>query len=120
MWKSNDGSLCHLRVSHQGTFNFCGTQTVTGNIDYIVHTTRDPVIAVRIAASAIPGEIHSPKGLEVCVDKALVVAIHSAHLSRPAIEQYQIALARALKDAAFVVDNGRLHAEKRHGGRARF
>jgi hypothetical protein len=25
VWKSNDGGLCHLRMSHQGTFNFRST-----------------------------------------------------------------------------------------------
>src|ERR1700722_893026 len=118
VWKSNDGGLRHLRMSDQGTFNFRGTQPVSGHIDDVVDTTRDPVIAIGIAARAITGEIHTSKGLEVCVDEALVVAINRAHLSGPAIQQHQISLARALKDATLVVDYGRLHAKERHGGRS--
>src|ERR1700686_4621416 len=116
MRKSNDGGLCHLRMSDQGAFDFRGTQPVTGDIDDIVYTTRNPVIAVRIAPRAIAGEIHTLKGLEVRVDEALMVAVDSTHLSGPAIQQHQIALARALKDAALIVDDGRLHAKERHGG----
>src|ERR1700674_2424338 len=106
MWISNDGGLCHLRMSHHGTFNFSGTQTVTGDVDHVVHTPCDPVIAVRIATRAIAGEVHSAKSLKVRVDIALVVTINCAHLSGPAVKQHQVALTRTLKDAALTIDNG--------------
>jgi len=46
-----------------------------------------------------------------------MLAIYRTHLSRPAVEQYQIALAGALQNPAVAVNDGRLHAKKRHGGR---
>src|ERR1700722_15499990 len=101
----------------------CGMPTtaasVTGDVDDIVHASGDPIIAVRIATRAVTGEVHSLKRLEVRIDEALMVTVYGAHLARPAIEKNQYALASAVKDAALVVDDCRLHAEERHGRRTR-
>src|ERR1700689_76097 len=99
-------------MGNQGTFNFRGAQPVTGDIDDIVHTTCDPIVAILIATRAVTRKVRSRKGLEVGVGKALVIPIHRAHLSGPAVEQHHIALASPLEDAPLIVDYGWLHAKK--------
>src|SRR5581483_6384797 len=50
--------------------------------------------------------------------EALVVAEHGAHLSRPAVEDDEVARGRTVEEVALLVDEGRLQAEERPRGRA--
>ena len=92
---------------------------MAGNVDHIVHAPRDPVVAIGIATRAVAGEVASGVGLEIGVDEPLVIAVHGAHLTRPAVEQHQIALTGTREGAPLGVDDGRLYAEERQRGRAR-
>ena len=104
--KSDDGGLGNLRVSDQRTLDFRSPQAVAGDIDHIIHAARNPVITVRVASRAVAREVRAAKRLEIRVDESLVIAEDRAHLSGPAVEQHQVALARTLEDAALVVDDG--------------
>src|SRR3546814_15873048 len=72
---------------------------------------------VGVAAAAVAAEVHARIGLEVGVDEALVVTMHGAHLAGPGIKHDQVAFGLAFKDLSIGVDDRRLHAEERPGGR---
>ena len=93
---------------------------MAADVDHVVHAASDPVIAIGIAAATVASEIATRIRPEIGVDEALMVAIDAAHLPRPGIEQHQVAFGLAFQVSAFRIDDGRLHAEERQGGRAGF
>ena len=56
---AHHGGFGDLGVAHQRAFHFRGAQAMARDIDHVVHPAGDPVIAIRIAAAAIAGEIFS-------------------------------------------------------------
>ena len=46
MGDGNNCSLRHCRVQDQGRFHLCRADAMPGNIDDVIHTARDPVVAV--------------------------------------------------------------------------
>ncbi|CSB70372.1 Uncharacterised protein [Vibrio cholerae] len=83
VWNTDHGGFCNLIECHQCGFNFCRSHTVTRNVEYVIDTACDPVVTVFIATRAVTGKVHAFKGREVGLFKAVVIAIHSAHLTRP-------------------------------------
>ena len=53
-----DGGFGDFRVAYERALNFRRADAMAGNIDDIIHTTEQPVIAVGIHAAAVAGEIH--------------------------------------------------------------
>mmetsp|Transcript_3083 Transcript_3083/g.10143 ORF Transcript_3083/g.10143 Transcript_3083/m.10143 type:complete len:416 (+) Transcript_3083:290-1537(+) len=72
------GGLHARRVRHEGRLDLRGAQAVARHVEHVVHPARDPIIAVRVAAAAIPGEVAALVGAHVRVQVALVVAVHGA------------------------------------------
>lgn len=54
---SNDGSLSHSLVLDQGGFDLGGGQAVSTDVDNIVNTASDPVVAFVITSSSVTGEL---------------------------------------------------------------
>jgi len=54
---TDDGGFGNLRVLDQSGFDFSGGQTVSRNVDNIVNTATDPVVAVLITASTVTSEL---------------------------------------------------------------
>ncbi|MNM96270.1 hypothetical protein D3C81_1087390 [compost metagenome] len=107
-------------VQHQRAFHFGSADAVAGDVDHVVDPAGDPVVAVLVAAGAVAGEVVAGVGLEVGIDHPLVVAVHTADLARPTGLDRQYAGAGAVDLLAVLVEQRRLHAEERAGGRARF
>src|SRR5690606_34789832 len=84
---------------------------VPGHVDHVVDATGDPVVAVRVAARAVAGEILAGELRELRLDEALVVAEHRAHLAGPAVEHNEVARRFALAATPLAADDARLHAE---------
>ena len=80
---ADDGGLRHLGVRDQRALDLGRAHAVARDVDHVVDAAGDPVIAVRVAAAAVAGEVLAGIGLEVGVDEALVIAIDGAHLPRP-------------------------------------
>src|SRR3954470_24990560 len=91
---------------------------MSGHVDDVIDATRDPVIAIGIAAAAVAGEIFAFVGREIGLLETGVIAIHSTHLPRPGPGDAEIALALAPEHLAFGVDDFRHDAEKRLRRRA--
>ncbi len=72
---AHDGGFGDLVFANERTFDFRGTEAMTGDVDHIIDPAGDPVIAILIAAAAIAGEIFAAIGLEIGVDEALMIAI---------------------------------------------
>src|SRR5262245_11376817 len=97
----------------QPVFDFCGAETLAGHVDYVVDAAGDPIVAVFFATAAIASKILARIGLEVGVDKALMVAVDRAHLARPGIDDAKVAAAGSLDLLALGVDNLRDDAKER-------
>ena len=54
---TNDSSLGNGVVLDQGGFDFGGGETVTGNVDDIIDTATDPVVALVITGGTIASEL---------------------------------------------------------------
>ena len=79
----HDRGLGDIGVQDQCAFDFGGTHAVARNIEHIVHPPGDPVIAVRVAGSAIAGEVVAGIVAEVGVDHTLVITVDGANLAGP-------------------------------------
>ena len=101
------------------TFDLGRAEAMARDVEHVVHASRDPVIPVRVAFRAVAGEVLARESAEIGVDEPLVVAEHRAHLPGPAVDEHEVALARALERVTVVVDDRGLHAEERLGRGAR-
>ncbi|SAG08534.1 Uncharacterised protein [Enterobacter hormaechei] len=117
---ADNRSFGNFRMRHQRRFNFRRAQTMAGNVQHVVHASGDPVITVFIPARAVAAEVHVFEGREVGLLEALVVAEQGTRLSRPGIDDHQVALGGPFLRIAFVIHQRRLHAEERTGGRTGF
>ncbi len=123
-------SLDRMRVAHDSgfrnrvmrdecRFDFRRTEAMAGNIEHVIDAARDPVITVLIAAAAVTGEILAFVSREISFDEALVITVKRTHLTRPAIDDAEIAVHSALNDCPFAINQFRLDAEERTRCRTR-
>src|SRR4051812_35551166 len=59
---ADDGGFGDLGVADQGTLDLGGAEPVAGNVEHVVDAAGDPVIAVRVPAVAVAGEIFAAIG----------------------------------------------------------
>src|SRR5664279_475333 len=78
---ANDGGLRDLFMRDERTLHFRRPEPVTGDIDDIIDPASDPVIAVRVPAAAVAGEIFAGIGGRRSLREALVVSIKSPELA---------------------------------------
>ena len=57
--KGDDRGFGDLGMGDQRAFDFGGADAVAGDVDHIVDSAGDPVIAVLVAAAAVAGEIEA-------------------------------------------------------------
>mmetsp|Transcript_49907 Transcript_49907/g.129989 ORF Transcript_49907/g.129989 Transcript_49907/m.129989 type:complete len:303 (+) Transcript_49907:472-1380(+) len=74
---AHDRRLGHVGVQHHRRLHLGRADAVTARVDHIVDATRDPDVAVLVAARAIAGKVVTVDG-EVSRAEALVVAEHVA------------------------------------------
>ena len=120
MWDTDHCGFGNLRMRHQRRFDFSCSQTVAGDVQHIVHTSGDPVIAIFVTARAVAAEVHILEGREVGLLKAFVIAKQRSRLARPRVGNHQIAFGRAFQRITFVIDNRRLYAKEWTGCRTGF
>ena len=100
-------------MRHQRRLNLRRSQTVTRDVQHVVHAPGDPVIAIFIATRAVAAEIHIFEGGEVGLLKTFVIAKQRTRLTRPGVGDHQTAFGGPLQRVTFVIDQRRLHAEER-------
>ena len=72
--EADDGGLGHAFMRDERAFDLGRAHAMAGNVDHIIDAAGDPIIAVRIAAAAITGEIFAREGREIGLDEAVMVA----------------------------------------------
>ncbi|CUH54119.1 hypothetical protein SHM7688_03589 [Shimia marina] len=82
---AHHGGLGHGRMGHKGAFHLRRAHAVAGDIDHIIHTAGDPIVAVFVAAAAVTGKVIAFVIREIGFLKALMIAPDRAHLARPAV-----------------------------------
>ena len=89
------------------------------DIDYVIDAAGDPVVAILVAPTAVTRKVVAFVLLEIGLLKALVIAVHRAHLPRPRSAHGQDTRdAVAFYLRAFLrVEHDRLNAEEGEGGR---
>ena len=66
--------LGHCRVLDQATLKLGGAETVPGNVQDVVDSANDPVVAVFVAGHGITGQVDTVDLLEIGGDKAVALA----------------------------------------------
>ncbi len=110
---ANNRRFGDFRMRHQRRFNLCRAETVAGDVKHVVHAPGDPVISVFITARAVAAEVHVFKGGEVGLFEALMIAEQGTRLSRPGVDDHQVAFGSTFLRVAFVIHQRRLHAKER-------
>jgi hypothetical protein len=87
---ADHGGLGDLGMGDERAFDFGRAHAVAGDVDHVVDTAGDPVIAVLVAAAAVAGEILAAIGAEIGLEEALVIAPDGAHLARPAVVMHRL------------------------------
>src|SRR5207237_9236425 len=68
------GCFGNVNMRHERTLDLRRPKPMSRDVDHVIYTAGDPVVAVLIAATAVAGEIFAGIRLEVSVDEPLVVA----------------------------------------------
>jgi len=115
------------RVADQGAFDLDRAQPVAGDVQHVVDTAHDPVVAVLVAARAVAGEVEAGVFRPVLADITFGVAVQGPHHGGPRLLQHQVALfarrnrvARIIQDVRFDAGEGPRRAARlqvRHGQR---
>lgn len=74
---------CNWPLQYSRRLDLGGGQTVTGDVDDIVNTSLDPVVAVLVPSTRVTEEEVSRVGTEVGVEVSLVVAVDGTSNSGP-------------------------------------
>ena len=117
--ESHHRRFADRRVADQGALDFGRSHPVAGNVDHVVHSAQQPVVAVLVLAASVAREIQSFVGAEVRLDEPVVVAPRGPHDARPRLLDAQLAGRAVWHLVALVVDDDRLDAEERAAGTAR-
>jgi len=121
MGESDDRRFRDIRMRSESRFDFRGAQPVTGNVDDVIDTAGDFVIAVGIALRAVAGEIRAGKLNEVILDEPAVFVIpQTAGHAGPGVFNTQSAFAGPFDFFSFFIKQNRDDAEERHHGFGRF
>ena len=73
----------HCIMQDQGTFNFGGPHSMTGNIDHVIHSTSNPIVSVFIATTTITSKIIAWIHGKIRFMKTLRIIVDTPHLTRP-------------------------------------
>mmetsp|Transcript_25906 Transcript_25906/g.66666 ORF Transcript_25906/g.66666 Transcript_25906/m.66666 type:complete len:201 (+) Transcript_25906:551-1153(+) len=112
-------SLRHLRMANKSALHLCRAHAVPADVDDIVYTACDPVVAILVTAAAISGEVVPIVVLEVRDLKSRVVACNGTHDAWPRALDDEETGALAVQLRAFLIDDSRLHSEEGQRRRAR-
>ena len=118
MWKTYNCCFSNTFVEYYCRLKFCGSHAVSGNIQYVIDSSGNPVIAVLVTSTAVTGEVESFVSAEICLNKPLMITIHGTHLSGPGVFNTQITLRGTFQFVAFCIHQQRLDSKKRAGCRS--
>ena len=86
---------------------------MSGNIQHIIYSSGNPVIAVLVTSTAVTGEVESFVSAEICLNKSLMITIHGAHLSGPWMFDTQIPFSNTFQFFAVSIHQEGLDSKKR-------
>lgn len=72
---THDSGFANSGVLDERGFDFGGTETVTGDVDDVVDTAADPVVALGVSCGSVTREVVSLVDVEVGVHISLVCAV---------------------------------------------
>ena len=106
-------------MGNERALDLGGAHAVAGDVDDIIHSTGNPIVAIGVAPGAIAGEVHAFEGRKIRLSKAMMIAVDRPHLPRPAVEQHEVPLGHAFQDLPLAIDQRRPHAGQWQRGGAR-
>src|SRR5690606_23478483 len=65
----DNSRLRYLRMGNQRAFHFGSAEAVTGDVEYVVHATGDPIVAIFVATAAVASEVIALIGFKVGRDE---------------------------------------------------
>src|ERR1051326_74889 len=101
---ANRSRFGHLWMAHEARFNFHRSQTVSTDLDDIVHTPLNAEVAHVIFCCGITGKVHVLDGIPVGF-VTIRVAEDGAHLSGPRVAYDQEATSARTHRSAILVNH---------------
>src|SRR5258707_11408916 len=98
-------------MGDQRALDLGGAEAMAGDIDDVVHSSRQPVKTVLVSSRSVTGEIEPRKGREISLHETLVIAKNRTHHPRPRAGDTQISFAGTVDHIVVVVDDYRFNAE---------
>mmetsp|Transcript_37253 Transcript_37253/g.99429 ORF Transcript_37253/g.99429 Transcript_37253/m.99429 type:complete len:338 (-) Transcript_37253:1076-2089(-) len=119
--ETDDGCLRSFWVSNERVLNLGTAYAVTGDVDHIVDTACDPIVAVLVAHARVACEVVAGVRLQVDVQEPLVVAVHRPQHGGPTLLEDEHAgnIIALQLHARRRVQHAGVDAEHRQGARAR-
>ena len=118
---AHHGRLRHRRVRHQRRLHLHRPQPVARHVHHVIHTAHDPVVAIGIAACAIPRKVEmlavlGRDVLPIGAAESLVIAKNRPHHARPGMLHDQIATLVVAYRVAIEIHHIRQNAGEGLGG----
>ena len=92
------GAFSDFWVRDEGAFYLGGAHAVTGDVDDVIDTTCDPIVAIFVAATAVAGKVIVLVVGEVSLFEAFMIAPDSTHLCGPAVFDAEHAFRHSVVD----------------------
>merc|ERR1719232_1785962 len=83
MWVCNNCSLCYTWTTYKSSLNFCCTNAMARNIDYVIYTTGNPNISITITRTSITREIIARVRVHIDTEISRVVTKTRSCHTRP-------------------------------------
>ena len=116
---SDHGRLGHVLVGDEGALHLGGPDAVSRDVDHIVYSPHEPVVAFLVDPGAVSREVRAREPLEVGCAEPVRFAVDAAHDPRPGpADDQETPFVRLAPGAVLPHDLG-VHPRERHGGRTR-
>src|SRR6056300_516813 len=85
MREAHNCCFCYVVMKYKCRFYFSCPHSVTRDIDHIINSTSNPIVAIFITPCSISCEVHPLILDKVGIEEALWISINTTHLSGPGI-----------------------------------
>ena len=86
---ANRGGFGHVRMADQGALDLDRAEPVPRDVQHVVDAAHDPVVAVRVLAAVVAGQVHVRHFAPIRLLTAVVVAPDAAQHAGPGLGDHQ-------------------------------
>ena len=115
---TDHGGFGDVGVVDESTFDFCGAEPVTGDVEDVVETTDDPEVAVFVALGTVAGEVVSGVFGPVGFFEARFIAVDGAGHGWPWFTNDEASGLVGFAFVALIIENNGIDSKEWQGGGA--